>query len=683
MATISESQWVNHFGFQRFPFDRPEAGNEEFSRPAFLASCFIEPRGYERAFTPVTSLMFAARGTGKTACRVMMDYDCKTGGSRLGLLKDAELNYVLSVPHIKLDNVRDVARQLNTKITPPEITVEHHVIEIMRQAIPAFVELIAGNDGFVDKVRDLYSIAFEDLSSYINLYSLYLTSQQKEYLRNKLGINVSYSSKRVDILTLMHLENLENWAKLMQMIGIKATYTMVDGVDELMESAEDPNYAYYIIRPLLTHLRLMDGTPYLAFKFFLPSSMEQVVLSDPAFRRDRGFIIQNIEWQEEDLINILHRRLIALSKDRIPAGFGALCIPELRGEIENNLARSANGNPRYLMNLCAQMVTKHCSREILSQTDEYELNGDDYLYAIEYVKSIYKRIVTTQKFQDGEVVHGRYRVEKVIRTSHSQITKAWDEGLKRFVAIKSPHIEQFSLDEGLVKRFHENLRREAELLAKLHHRYIGQVFDILEEPFGVIMEWVDGRSVHEILDKKEQLSVHDILMIGVGIVDALTYAHHKGVIHRDINPKNIILTLDKIPKLIDFDTARDDILETITMREDGSRFLVGTPRYSSPEQLVHPNDMSLSEIGPASDIFSLGVVIYEMLTFEKPYEYGNRLAQYGDDFPKPKPYKIPKPLYRILLSMLDGKVSKRPTAEVLKRKLQRLLETHKPPRGDI
>jgi len=138
------------------------------------------------------------------------------------------------------------------------------------------------------------------------------------------------------------------------------------------------------------------------------------------------------------------------------------------------------------------------------------------------------------------------------------------------------------------------------------------------------------------------------------------------------------LTSDKTPKLIDFDTARDDLLETITMREDGSRFLVGTPRYSSPEQLVQPDEVALSEIGPASDIFSLGVVLYEMLTFERPYEYGNRLKQYDENFPKPNPYSIPKDLYEILLRMLDGRPFRRPKAEDLKHELHNCIQTQNP-----
>lgn len=683
MSTISEKQWVEYFGFRRFPFDRLGSGNEEFARPEFLASCFVEPPSFERAFgqadAPVTSLLFAARGTGKTACRVMMDYDCKTSGSRFRVLEKGEPDFILSVPHIKLDNVRDIASQLSPNNSKPEISVKHHIIEIMRQAIPAFVELIAGNDALVNKVTNLYHSAQKDLNAYIKHYSLYLTSQQKEFLRSDLGFDVYDSGEGSN---LMHSENLENWAKLMRAVGIKATYAMVDGIDEIMETAEDPDYAYHLIRPLLTHLRLMDGTPYFALKFFIPSHMEQIVLADPAFRRDRGFIVERIEWREEDLINILRRRLAALSKsdygirDQTAISFDALCVPDLRGEIESDLARNANGNPRYLMNLCAQMVTIHCSHELIDQDNLFELNRDDYLQAVKQVGSIYQRITIGQKYQEGQVILGRYKVEKIIHTSHSQIIKAWDESLKRFVAIKSPHADQFNLGETLVERFHKNLRREAELLAKLHHQNIGQVFNILERPFGIIMEWVDGQSLHEILEKKIRLPIYEIVVVGVGIADALAYAHHFGVIHRDINPKNIILTLDKTPKLVDFDVARGELLETITIREDGSRFWVGTPRYCSPEQLAQPDEILTSEIGPASDIFSLGVVLYELLTFEKPYEYGNRLAQYDNNvFPKPKPHEIPDPLYKILLEMLDGKPSNRLTAASLKSRLQNYLQT--------
>src|SRR5690606_25300313 len=125
----------------------------------------------------------------------------------------------------------------------------------------------------------------------------------------------------------------------------------VDGIDEFQESAGDARAAFVLVQPLLSNLDLMDGTPYLALKFFLPASIEPFVRQDAAIRKDRGFIIERIHWQEADLIRILRRRLDALkldegkAQDRTMYGFGALCVPGLRGEIETKLAQQAAGNP--------------------------------------------------------------------------------------------------------------------------------------------------------------------------------------------------------------------------------------------------------------------------------------------------------------------------------------------------
>lgn len=391
MTTITESQWVDYFGFQRFPFDRPEAGNEEFARPDFLASCFVEPRGFERVFgqvdSPVTSLLFAARGTGKTACRVMMDYYCQNRLTPLNAPKSGESNYVLSVPHVRLDNVRYIARHLTPNNTTQEISLEHHVIEIMRQAVRVFVDTIAKNTELTNNFRNLSKANFDDLGQLIKFYCNYLSSSQKEFLSD-LGFNVppldDLSISFVGHISVPPLNYLEQWANLMILGGIRSTYILVDGVDELTESASNPNYAYHLIKPLLTNLRPMDGTHHLAFKFFLPSDIEQAMLSDRAFRKDRGFIVQNLEWKSDDLIKILRKRLSVLRRldyeirDDTADSFDALCVPEIRGEIEQNIVDIIKGNPRQLMNFCSLMVSVHCSRDIQGQDDPYQLSKQDF-----------------------------------------------------------------------------------------------------------------------------------------------------------------------------------------------------------------------------------------------------------------------------------------------------------------
>jgi hypothetical protein len=409
MARISQSQWIEYYGFQRFPFDRPEAGNEEFSKPAFLAACFVEPDCFERVLgvtdLPVTALLWAQRGIGKTACRVMVDYYCQEGKVPVG----SSENYVLSVPHIHLHRPLELARASGMKGTPATVLVEHHALEILARAMPALVKLIATQSSIRDAVSSLPLKIRQDLGWLIFRYRYNLATIQAEFLRqlgiwlpteDKIAIGYSVEEKsgererplpdvdalRESWLLLSPLDHLAQLAQLVRKLGIQATYVLVDGVDEFTEAAGDPKQAYQVIRPLLTNLRLMDSTPHLALKFFLPSQVEPFIMSDPAFRQDRGFIREHLRWEDETLIEILRRRLDALKvgtqEDRLVAGFNALCVPELQGRIEQDLVKAAQGNPRHLLLLCGLMVTAHCTRNIQGQEDPYQLNREDWQTAL-------------------------------------------------------------------------------------------------------------------------------------------------------------------------------------------------------------------------------------------------------------------------------------------------------------
>jgi hypothetical protein len=409
MARVSESQWIEYFGFQRFPFDRPEAGNEEFSRPDFLASCFVEPDCFERtlgqADAPTTALLFAARGIGKTACRVMVDYYCRGGNLPPRSSGLEQPNFVLSIPHIQLNRPLQLARAARGTGELVNVLVEYHAIEILSRAMPPLVELIAMHTAIQESVRRLSTASRQELSWLIFQYRYNLSAVQAGFL-SQIGLwfptedsplPIGFPVKRnpggqqrslpglaelyESWLALSPLDHLNRLAVLGREIGIQATYVLVDGVDEFTEAADDPEEAYRVIRPLLTTLRLMDSTPYLALKFFLPDQVEPFIMTDPAFRRDRGFIIERLRWTEDSLVEILRRRLDALKvktqEDRLVTGFDALCIPELRGQIENDLVRWSQGNPRYLMILCGLIVTAHCSTEVNEQEDPYLLNRRD------------------------------------------------------------------------------------------------------------------------------------------------------------------------------------------------------------------------------------------------------------------------------------------------------------------
>lgn len=189
------------------------------------------------------------------------------------------------------------------------------------------------------------------------------------------------------------------------------------------------------------------------------------------------------------------------------------------------------------------------------------------------------------------------------------VYQARQKRLDRMVALKILP-EEFCHDNKFALRF----TREARTLAKLHHPNIVSVFEFghVDETYYFLMEYVEGTTLREV-ERTHQLSPEQALGIVPDLCDALQYAHDKGVIHRDIKPENILLSTDGSVKIADFGLARilgnDSHQETLT----GTHQVMGTLRYMAPEQLEGSH-----RVDHRADIYSLGVVIYEMLTGELP-----------------------------------------------------------------
>jgi len=268
----------------------------------------------------------------------------------------------------------------------------------------------------------------------------------------------------------------------------------------------------------------------------------------------------------------------------------------------------------------------------------------------------------------GQCLDDQYEIQEIIGdTGHSRIVKAWDARLERLVAIKLLRLDT-KLGDRDVQRFQRSLIREAHILAKLRHTHIGHVFAVIQEPLGLVMEWVEGTSLRDVIDAGQRKTLMDIINIGIEMADALDYAHKRGIVHRDIKPGNIMSLDDEERKsvLIDFDIARASGHETISLLEDGSRGYIGTMAYSAPEQFRDPE-----AVGPPTDLFALGVVLYEWLTHQRPYKWGNDPSLYeGGHLPKPERSDIPEPLYQILCRLLSEKPDQRPDAATLEEELQ-------------
>lgn len=252
---------------------------------------------------------------------------------------------------------------------------------------------------------------------------------------------------------------------------------------------------------------------------------------------------------------------------------------------------------------------------------------------------------------------GRYHVLEIIGEGGMAIVyKAYDTHLERDVAIKVIKRDAFPPNqlERIIKRF----EREAKALARLSHPNIVKVLDYGEyegAPF-LIMEYLQGGSLKNNLGKP--LAWQDTVKILLPITWALEYAHEHKIIHRDIKPSNILLTDQGIPMLTDFGIARLLDLESDTATLTGTGVGLGTPEYMAPEQWIGQSSMQ-------SDIYSLGVVLYEMLTGHKPYEASTPAAillkQSNDPLPNPDRFvpNLPESIREVLFNAMNKQAENR------------------------
>jgi eukaryotic-like serine/threonine-protein kinase len=160
--------------------------------------------------------------------------------------------------------------------------------------------------------------------------------------------------------------------------------------------------------------------------------------------------------------------------------------------------------------------------------------------------------------------------------------------------------------------------KEAQILSKLRHRYITRFYEFINNDTGavLIMEFVDGTAVDLLLAEKGALAINDAVAVTQCMLEALVYAHGKGIVHRDIKPANLIRETSGVVKVTDFGIAKIKEGAGVTGQTvlTKSGFLLGTPHYMSPEQIREPKDA-----GVKCDIYSAGVVLYEMLTGSLPF----------------------------------------------------------------
>ncbi|MGB6866585.1 MAG: serine/threonine-protein kinase, partial [Candidatus Aminicenantaceae bacterium] len=258
-----------------------------------------------------------------------------------------------------------------------------------------------------------------------------------------------------------------------------------------------------------------------------------------------------------------------------------------------------------------------------------------------------------EELTTGSTFAGRYQIiEEIGKGGMGKVYKVLDKEVKAKIALKLIKPEIAS-DKKTIERF----RNELKTARDISHKNICRMYDLNKEEgsYYITMEYVSGEDLKSFIRRSEKLTIGKAITVAKEVCEGLTEAHRLGVVHRDLKPSNIMIDREGNVRIMDFGIARSLSTKGIT----GAGVMIGTPEYMSPEQVEG------KDVDHRSDIYSLGVILYEMLTGRVPFEGDTALAvamKHKGDMPKdPKELnpQIPDDLNSVILKCLEKDKEKR------------------------